>query len=229
MKKCSKCEEEKPFEEFVRDIYKRDGYTSNCKECRRIENNKPKNIEARKRYKAKNRAKARKEGRKYYIKTKSKSSAKSKLWYKEHTEYHASLTKKWREKNLERAKKLAADGFQRNKKRINQKKKERKNIDPVFKLRINTANLIRTSLRRKDVIKRSKSLEILGCSIAFFKIHIRNQFTEGMSWSNYGKWHLDHIYPTSLAQTTDDVLRLNHYKNFQPLWALNNIRKSNKI
>ena len=50
-----------------------------------------------------------------------------------------------------------------------------------------------------------------------------------MSWNNAGEWHIDHIYPISLATDENHLIKLNHYTNFQPLLALDNIRKSNKI
>jgi hypothetical protein len=50
-----------------------------------------------------------------------------------------------------------------------------------------------------------------------------------MSLDNHGKWHLDHIIPLATATTEEDVIRLNHYTNFQPLWADDNLKKSNKI
>ena len=62
-----------------------------------------------------------------------------------------------------------------------------------------------------------------------FKIHLQNQFTKGMNWENAGEWHLDHIYPVSLANSEEELIQLNHYTNFQPLWALDNIKKGNKI
>lgn len=49
-----------------------------------------------------------------------------------------------------------------------------------------------------------------------------------MNWSNQGIWHLDHIKPISLATTEEEVIALNHYTNFQPLWAEDNLRKGNK-
>ena len=59
--------------------------------------------------------------------------------------------------------------------------------------------------------------------------HLESKFTEEMSFDNYGKWHIDHIIPISSAKTEEDIIRLNHYTNFQPLWAVDNLRKSNKV
>lgn len=50
-----------------------------------------------------------------------------------------------------------------------------------------------------------------------------------MSLDNYGDWHLDHILPISLAENEEDVIKLNHYTNFQPLWAIDNFKKGNKV
>jgi hypothetical protein len=50
-----------------------------------------------------------------------------------------------------------------------------------------------------------------------------------MDWNNQGQWHLDHIYPVSLATNETHLIKLNHYTNFQPLWAIDNIKKGNKL
>ena len=84
-------------------------------------------------------------------------------------------------------------------------------------------------MRRLGYKKTSKTAEILGCSFEEFKVHIENQFIDGMSWDNYPEWEYDHIYPISLAESEEHLLQLNHYTNFQPLWAEDNIRKGNKL
>ena len=50
-----------------------------------------------------------------------------------------------------------------------------------------------------------------------------------MSWDNHGEWHLDHIIPMASATNEKEVIKLNHYTNFQPLWAEENLQKSDKI
>ena len=71
----------------------------------------------------------------------------------------------------------------------------------------------------------------LGCSIARFKLYIENQFELGMSWDNYGKWHLDHVLPLSSFDLTEraQFLEACNWLNYQPLWARDNIVKGASI
>ena len=98
--------------------------------------------------------------------------------------------------------------------------------DPIFALTKRLRQGIYRSLRG---VKLRSSLDILGCTEEKFKIHIENQFTDDMSWDRLNEIHIDHIIPISSAETLEDVYRLNHYTNLQPLWARDNIQKYNKI
>ena len=69
---------------------------------------------------------------------------------------------------------------------------------------------------------------MLGIDLGGFQAYIESKFQEGMTWENYGQWHIDHIKPLSLATTEQEVVELNHYTNLQPLWAIDNLKKSNK-
>ena len=70
---------------------------------------------------------------------------------------------------------------------------------------------------------------MIGCSYEELIIHLESKFTEGMSWENYGKWHVDHIIPISIGRTIDEIKKLSNYKNLQPLWAEENIKKRDKV
>ena len=67
--------------------------------------------------------------------------------------------------------------------------------------------------------------------------HLSKQFYnhpktgEKMTFDNHGLhgWHLDHIIPLSTAKTEEDIIKLCHYTNLQPLWAEENLSKGNKI
>jgi hypothetical protein len=101
--------------------------------------------------------------------------------------------------------------------------------DPLFKLRHNIRNLIRNSVNGAGFSKKTKTYKILGCSFDDFKKHIENQFSPGMLWENYGQWEYDHMTPVSWATTETEIIALNHYTNFQPLWKEQNRNKSNKF
>lgn len=100
----------------------------------------------------------------------------------------------------------------------------------IFRFNKNVRQLIYTSFKRgsNQFKKTSKTENILGCSMEEFRIYIESKFTSGMNFENYGKWHLDHIKPLALAESKEDVILLNHYTNFQPLWAADNISKGAK-
>lgn len=111
----------------------------------------------------------------------------------------------------------------------NEKAKKRRQTDSLFKLTTNIRNLICLYIKNRGYSKTSKTQDILGCDFETFKLHLEKQFTKGMNWSNQGEWHLDHIYPVSLARNEKHIIELNHYTNFQPLWAKDNLSKGNNI
>ena len=117
-----------------------------------------------------------------------------------------------------------------NAKRLQRKySKERRIYDPMYALRARYKNLISKAMTRKGFSKTSKTCKILGCTWEEFVIYIENQFKGDMGWHRIKEIHIDHKIPVSSARTEEDVIRLNHYTNFQPLWARDNHRKSNKL
>jgi hypothetical protein len=106
--------------------------------------------------------------------------------------------------------------------RLNYKEINREKMkDPARKLkhRIRTAAY---SLLNKKV----NSSALLGCSHDEFFKHIESKFKNGMSWDNMSEWHLDHIVPLSWCSTNEELFIYSHYSNIQPLFAVDNIRKS---
>ena len=101
--------------------------------------------------------------------------------------------------------------------------------DKMYKIKYVMRKLIAHSIWNKGYTKKSRTFEILGISYEEFSLYMERQFVKGMSWGNHGEWHIDHIIPLASAQCEDDVLRLNHYTNLQPLWAADNLSKGSKI
>ena len=112
---------------------------------------------------------------------------------------------------------------------LNYYRKRRK--EPLFRLISNLRSRTSIILKSKTLRKNSGMLKILGCTLPELKNHLEKKFLPGMNWSNNSSdgWHVDHIIPISSAKTTEGIIRLCHYKNLQPLWAAENIRKGNKI
>ena len=80
-----------------------------------------------------------------------------------------------------------------------------------------------------NITKKNKTFEIVGCTPEFLKEHLEKQFVDGMTWENRNEWHIDHITPLSSAKTEEELYKLCHYTNLQPLWAEENLKKGNKI
>lgn len=112
--------------------------------------------------------------------------------------------------------------------------KGRRGSDPQFKLIGNLRHRIWLALRGD--IKSQRTIELLGCSIDQFKIYLESIWLPNMTWENYGvwkkgsqmTWHIDHIRPCSSFDLTDSKQQkvCFHYSNMQPLWAIDNIVKS---
>ena len=89
------------------------------------------------------------------------------------------------------------------------------------------ASSMRVHIRRCVREKNFKSFEIVGYSPSELVSHIERQFSKGMSWSNYGDWHIDHI--NSIKWHTDQGITcpaiINALTNLRPLWATDNLSK----
>lgn len=107
------------------------------------------------------------------------------------------------------------------------KKEKRYRLEnELYKLKQNCSRRIRECITKKT----NRTIDYLGCSINELKLYLESKFQEGMTWDNYGLhgWHIDHIIPVSSAKEDSEVYKLFHYTNLQPLWAKDNLKKSNK-
>lgn len=110
-----------------------------------------------------------------------------------------------------------------------QYKKRRRELDPTFRMIDNFRSRVTIFCRKVKMNKKQSSLSFIGCSVDDFKVYIESKFMVGMSWDNYGEWHIDHIIPISSALSEEDLKSLNHYSNLQPLWAFDNVSKGNRV
>ena len=105
----------------------------------------------------------------------------------------------------------------------------RRETDINYKLKKNLRCRVWSVL--KGLYKSKHTMELLGCDIEQLKSHLQSKFKPNMSWDNYGKWHVDHIVPCdsfNLALPEEQEKCFN-YKNLQPLWAIENLLKNNKV
>ena len=111
-------------------------------------------------------------------------------------------------------------------------RKARYQNDQNYRLMIGLKSRIQQAIKAKCGRKAFKTAELLGCTVPEFKDWIASQFSEGMSWDNYGltTWHIDHVRPCASFDLTDPEQQRKcfHYTNQQPLWAEDNMRKSDK-
>ena len=116
------------------------------------------------------------------------------------------------------------------------RKKDRKYIkqkmqqNPLFKLSMTLRMRIACFLRRHKLKKRNGTNRILGCDFPTVKEHLAKQFRDGMTWENHGRvWHVDHIIPLASAKNENEIYRLMHYTNLQPLFVSENLSKGAKL
>jgi hypothetical protein len=148
---------------------------------------------------------------------------------KKNSEREKEKNIEWRKNNSERVKQKKKEYRENNKTRIKEYQnsyfKTKKNNDPLFKLSCNLRVLINVYLKNKGYKKQSKTEQILGCPFNEFKLYLENKFESWMTWENYGKyngelnhgWDIDHTTPCSSAKSEEELLKLNHFSNLQPL------------
>ena len=138
--------------------------------------------------------------------------------YQRNKEKVAIKVKKYSKKNREKITKRDGE--------LRQRKKE---LLPIFAMKLRVSDLIRKAFKSAGLVKNSKTKSIIGCDYETLVKHIESQFKDGMNWENRSKWHIDHIIPLAIAKNEKDIIRLNHYTNLQPLWAIDNLKKGAKI
>lgn len=254
MKVCSKCKIVKEFSEFNKFKRAKDGHRPDCRECQKISskvysskyynNNKKMLIEKGLKYKEENREILREKSLEYYYKTKEdrsekiKESNRNNRKDKDFSEYR----KVYYLNNKEKVKETKKKYYNNNKEKVNLYSKNYINnklkTDPLYKTIHYLRSMIVKHFNRGGYSKKSKTQEILGCTFQDFILYIESKFEDWMNWNNRGLyngelnygWDLDHIIPISSAKNEDDIIRLNHYTNLQPLCGyVNRHIKGDKI
>jgi hypothetical protein len=205
-KVCSKCKEEKEVCEFGKRKDSKDGFNGKCKNCIKI---------THKSWRDRNPNKYPEYNQKFKVNNPDSFRLKSKKYRQNNKEKIEEYNRQWR---------------QNNKKYINEYMINKRKNDSQYHLITLVRCRLHEFLKFRKITKRNTTEEIIGCTKEFLKEHIEKQFTKGMSWELIGKHiHIDHIIPLSSAKTEEEVYKLCHYTNLQPLWAEDNLKKSNKL
>lgn len=210
--KCIKCKIDKDFCEFYyrNDIGK---YRNSCKDCEKERVNK---------YRLDNIDIIKIKKKEYWNKNKSKlneiNRLKSAIYRKNNIEKVRLSAKKWAKNNRYKQKEYI---------------KIRYKNDIKFNLIKKLRRRMFMSIKRAKASKKNYTIKLLGCDLLFFKKYIESKFSGDMNWENVlnGKIHIDHIIPCSSfnLEDKDEQSKCFHYTNLQPLWALDNLVKSNKV
>ena len=163
----------------------------------------------------------------YYQKHKEEIRERHKEYNRNNKEKRARYAKEYRKKNH-----VAIDAKQRewrenNKNKVNEGQRRRR-LDPHKRLIQNLRNRLSLAVKHQGSTKDSTTMKLTGCDKGELIAHLESQFTEGMTWDNYGEWHIDHIRPcVSFDLNLDgEQKKCFNYNNLQPLWARDNIIKS---
>lgn len=245
-KKCCRCCKIKSVKNFNYNT-KTGKYYTRCTICSEKNNKESKEYYNKNKYKKQTyyktlsaeTIKKRKEyAKEYYKKNKDKILERQKRYKELHPEVKKRDLIKAKErikKNPQKQKKYRLEYYKNNSKKIIKRgtdftaKKIKNNVE--FKLQHSLRSRLRAAIKNK--CKTGSAVRDLGCSVSEFKVYISNKFQDGMTWDNWGLkgWTLDHIIPLSKFDLTDreQLLKACHYTNMQPLWAIDNIEKGNKI
>lgn len=206
-KTCTKCGKEKLFSDFSSNKNGRFGLHPSCKSCVN---------EYSKRYRSANPEKRLEANRSWRSRNPDKKTAADRLWRANNPMKTAESFSKWRTSNLEARAASASLRYS----------------IPKVKVSVNIASSIRSGIAKGSKRGR-KTFSLLGYTREELMSHLESQFSAGMTWENYGDWHIDHIVPIAAHdyETPDDIdfKRAWSLSNLQPLWATDNLKKSAKL
>ena len=196
------------------------------------EKNKPKRSAQYKIWSGKNTEHRKEYSLKYQEENKAKIKAQRSGYYLKNREKILLESSNTRNKNPDKIKSQKRAYSKNNRVKINSYCAEKRLSDIQFKIADNLRGRLKNALKRYDAKKKGKTKELIGCSVKYVISHIEKQFQPGMTWENHGVhgWHIDHIKPVASFDLTDKKQQKAcfNYKNLQPLWAKDNLKKGAK-
>jgi hypothetical protein len=220
-KKCSKCDISKPLEQFPNDPKCSGGKRGTCKECR-LNKWVP-------------------DGDEIIVCTTCGEEKVYTLFSKKGKqkpyECKACLNARERDRrsgNPEEYNKKKRESYQVRKNKINETRRKnlqrRRDEEPRYRVMMALHVRLYDAVKHQRGVKSAKTLELLSCTVDQLQTFLEAEFTDGMTWENYGEWHIDHIRPCASFNLEDpeEQKKCFHWTNLQPLWARDNIMKGDK-
>lgn len=256
MKTCTLCKIEKSLIDYPPRKSTKDGLHFWCRPCftakksQDYQQNREKRLAQMAEYRKANPEKVAAAKKAAYAKKPEHYKAKAKERYAADPVGAAAKTKEWNAKNEEHVRARSAAYRARNRSTLNAKQldyykankekviayqgryiSEKYKTDPLFAVRMVCRRRLLFALTKHGYKKSSKTETILGCSFVELIKHIESKFLPDMTWDNRGMfgWHIDHVVPLSSASSAEEIERLSHYTNLQPLWAADNWSKGAKM
>ena len=177
-------------------------------------------------WRAENPEKAKESNARWYAENPEKVRAENAKWRAENPEKAKQDSAKWRAENPEKKKALDAKWRAENPEKVKKTNAKWRAKDPLIRLQQNMRSSCSRVVKQLSLGKKPTStFKWIGCSPEELKSHLEYLFTEGMTWENYGEWHVDHIRPVC-SFFPEEWEQVNHYTNLRPLWAEDNLTKS---
>lgn len=224
VKLCNKCKLILSHDQFYKNKKGKYGLHGQCKKCRNEviqiyrQANKEKIQENAKKHRQDNKEKIREYNKKY--RHDNKIGIQEKL--QKHRKDNPGYSKEYRLKNLKKT-----QGYFR------QYTYEQRKNNPKYRLNHNISRSIQKSLKIQNLLKNYRHWEsLINFTLQELMDHLEGLFQFGMTWKNYGKWHIDHRKPINFFNF--QIVNDSEFKecwalnNLQPLWAEDNFRKGNK-
>jgi hypothetical protein len=230
MKTCSRCKENKSLNHYCKSKIARDGLQKYCKTCAKAIHKEwsGKKSDRQKAYRS----------AKYYNEVSNIEPVDIELTLSSDVSINSfrEMYEAWIESNRckndlkrEHDKRCNTQQVLDRKKKYDKMWKISKSTDPVYRLR--RILRIRLNTAAKRGYKTGSAVRDLGCSIEELKVYLESKFQPDMSWDNWSPtgWHIDHVVPLGSTRSLEEAIKLCHYTNLQPLWAHDNLVKSNKL
>lgn len=256
MKTCIKCHEIFPLTDQFFGVRNDspDGYRNDCKLCvkkrrdewhrknredqlHKMKKYRKENIETliekKREYNKTNRDIMIRKARNYYEKNRDKVLTQMKEhWFKNKEQISRRRKKRYRD-NYETVIEKRKEYTSNNRKMISDRAARycanRRKGDVEYRILCNLRSRISAALKNSG--KSNRTIKLIGCTIAELRKHLSKQFKPGMTWDNYGEWHVDHIVPCACFDLSfpNQQKECFNYKNLRPMWAVDNLKKGTKL